>query len=105
MLGDVSYLEYINGTGGTLIKCSHYAHYKCLSSYLTANEADQNKRNIRKIIGLDFNNFQCPLCKHIANVLLPCDTMTGYTENKVYQQDFNQYDLLEFHTRLLSKIV
>lgn len=68
------------GTGGTLIKCSHYAHYKCLASYLTANEKDQRKRDLRKIIGLDFETFQCPLCKHIANVLLPCGTLTNYKD-------------------------
>ena len=75
---DINYLDYIHQTGGTLTKCSHYAHYKCLVAYLTANEQDQRKRDLRKIIGLDFETFQCPLCKHIANVLLPCDTLAYY---------------------------
>jgi hypothetical protein len=69
----INCLEVRNGTGGTLVKCAHYAHSKCLIAYLTANESDSRKRDMRKIIGLDFDTFQCPLCKHVANVLLPCD--------------------------------
>jgi len=74
-------------------------------SYLTANESDGRKRDLRKIIGLDFETFQCPLCKHIANVLLPSDSLTCYQEAKLYQKDFSPYNLLEFHTRIISKIV
>ena len=85
---DINCLDFINGTGGTLIKCSHYAHYKCLVSYLTTNEQDQRKREMRKIIGLGFDTFQCPLCKHIANVLLPCDTLSHYHDHKLLQKDF-----------------
>jgi hypothetical protein len=31
--------------------------------------------------------------------------MSGYSDMKLYQKDFKPYELLEFHTRLLSKIV
>ena len=51
---EINCLHKTTGTGGTLIKCSHYAHYKCLMSYLVANEQDQRKREVRKMIGIDF---------------------------------------------------
>lgn len=53
-------------------------HYKCLNEYLTTQEKDQKRFEIKKLIGLDFDNFQCPLCKHVANVLFPCDTLKNY---------------------------
>ncbi len=53
----INCLNKKRGTGATLIKCSHYSHYKCLTEYLTANESDARKRDLRKIIGLDFNTF------------------------------------------------
>lgn len=65
-------------TGGTIIKCMHYSHAKCLQSFLTTNEADSRKRDFKKLIGLDFQTFQCPLCKHISNILLPCDNLSNY---------------------------
>jgi hypothetical protein len=72
----INCLSKKSGTGATLIKCSHYSHFKCVTEYLTSNESDPRKRDTRKIIGLDFSTFQCPLCKHIANVLLPCGTLS-----------------------------
>ena len=57
---------------------------------------------MRKVIGLDFSTFQCPLCKHIANVLLPCSTMGEGLITKISKD--KAYTILEFQTRLLSKI-
>lgn len=31
--------------------------------------------------------------------------MSAYADMKLYQKDFKPYELLEFHTRLLSKLV
>jgi hypothetical protein len=82
------------GTGATLIKCSHYSHFKCLTEYLTSNESDTRKRETRKIIGLDFSTFQCPLCKHIANVLLPCGTLGDGLVSLIPKE--KTYEILEF---------
>lgn len=57
LLGDISCLDYVHGTGATFTKCSHYSHFSCLTNYLTLNESDQQKRNMRKIIGFDFDTF------------------------------------------------
>eukprot|EP00347_Sterkiella_histriomuscorum_P017752 403348132 len=101
---DLSYLTEHQKTGGTIIKCSHYSHYKCLNDYLITNESDIRKRESRKLIGLDFNNFQCPLCRHLSNGLIPCDTLQNYNERKFDQSDFNQIDLLQIYSNFLSKI-
>ena len=102
---EVSYLDEEEHTGGTLVKCTHYAHYKCLNNYLTSNESDRRKSEIRKTIGLNFNTFQCPLCKHISNVLFPGDTLGGYAFNKLDRPDFDQVKLFHFFTNMVSKIV
>ena len=58
---------------------------------------------MRKIIGLDFKTFQCPLCKHIANVLLPVGTMSDGGVSQLPKQ--KAYDLLDFELRILSQIL
>ena len=93
--GKFNYLHGDSGTGGTIVRCTHYAHFECLSNYLAANESSMSKRDLRKIIGLSLDNYQCPLCKHLANVLFPC-----YTDLNNGNQG-----LLQFYTDLISKIM
>ena len=99
----IDYLNEKHGTGGTLIKCTHFSHYSCLNTYLTTNETDKRKSDIRKLVGLDFETFQCPLCKHISNVLYPHDNLRNF--HKIPKKDFHPYELLEFMTNLFSKIL
>ena len=49
---------------------------------------------MRKIIGLDFSTFQCPLCKHTANVLLPCGTLGDGLVSLIPKE--KAYETLEF---------
>ncbi|CDW74007.1 zinc finger family protein [Stylonychia lemnae] len=102
---DLSYLNETELTGGTMIKCSHYSHFKCLNSYLTAKEADVRKRELSKMIGLDHKTFQCPLCRHLSNGLIPFETLDNYNENKYTQRDFDQYLLLSQIVGYLSRII
>jgi hypothetical protein len=99
---DLSYLHEVDYAGANIIKCRHYSHYKCINNYLVANEADPRKRDLRKIIGLDLETFQCPLCKQIANVLFPSNSLEKYEENKLYQKDFNKNSLIDFYSTFFS---
>ncbi len=60
-----------NLTGPVFQKCTHFAHQDCLNEYLVSNESDFEKGEMRRMIGLDLNTFQCPLCKRPSNCLLP----------------------------------
>jgi hypothetical protein len=51
--------------------CPHYVHYKCINDYLLV--CANNDRNNRKIIGLTFKMFQCPLCKSLSNSVFPAE--------------------------------
>lgn len=93
------------GTGGTVIKCSHYSHYKCLNNFLTLNQADHRKAEFRKLIGLDLQTFQCPLCKHISNGLIPYDSLRNFDQNKYDYKDFDMFSLVEAYTRFISRIL
>ncbi len=58
-------------TGTYLKTCGHYVHFKCLNDYKINS---QQQRSMRMFMAdqMAFEEFQCPLCKQFANILLPC---------------------------------
>jgi hypothetical protein len=50
-------LKYLNEmkTGGVLLKCTHYAHYKCLNEYLVSQASNIRKIDMRKLIGFEID--------------------------------------------------
>jgi len=63
------------------VKCQHSAHIKCLQDYQLSAETDMRKREIKKIIGLDFDTYQCPLCKHVSNALIPSVSLKNFSSS------------------------
>ena len=62
----------ISNTGASVSKCCHFFHEDCLQEYLTAEQTQSyEKRYMRKMIGLDNEAIQCPICKGLSNIHQP----------------------------------
>ncbi|KAJ0176856.1 hypothetical protein K1T71_008035 [Dendrolimus kikuchii] len=54
--------------GGVHVQsCGHHLHLRCLSAYLKALSAPQRPHNLQ----VDRGEFLCPLCRQLANTVLP----------------------------------
>eukprot|EP00347_Sterkiella_histriomuscorum_P012442 403368557 len=91
-------------TGGTLIKCSHYAHSKCLSKYIETQENDEDMRKERKILGLGQKTHQCPLCKQLSNILLPADDLSSVFKGNVQINILQNKQVSQIYTELYKFI-
>eukprot|EP00347_Sterkiella_histriomuscorum_P006425 403352821 len=91
-------------SGGTLIKCSHYAHSKCLSKYIETQENDEDMRKERKILGLGQKTHQCPLCKQLSNILLPADDLSSVLKGNVQINILQNKQVSQIYTELFKFI-
>lgn len=64
----------IGWMGGVHVQsCGHYLHLDCHKAYITSLRSQQNNRQ-----GLEQGEFACPLCRQMANSVLPViPAMTG----------------------------
>jgi hypothetical protein len=68
--------------------CGHSIHVDCLSSYLKALHPNQESAivSIHNILPLNIN-FRCPLCRQLANALIPLFDYNDYTNIQYTKQD------------------
>ena len=115
------YLNKLNGSASAIKNCKHYAHVKCLHGYLAEQQMHDEGVHARRVAGFDDNEFFCPICKTMANTLMPEHTLNQFIddikekhdeEKKAEDEDKDKFvisvkgrGLLEFYVDFFARVV
>ena len=93
--------------------CKHYSHVECLRKYHLEQEGNHEHDYQKRISGLRFGEFQCPVCKSINNGIMPSLSLEDacklddfeLTEGDDGKMSDKALKLLDFYMDLLSEII
>ncbi|CDW76233.1 zinc finger family protein [Stylonychia lemnae] len=98
-------LENSTYTSDTILRCNHYAHDSCLQYYLESNQQGQYTQQQRNYIGISMDQFYCPLCKSLCNMLLPDNDLSEVLTLIRSQHDSHKFaSVLNFSNVINMKI-
>ncbi|CDW91208.1 zinc finger family protein [Stylonychia lemnae] len=100
----LNYLDSESYTGGTLIKCPHFAHLTCLENYQKSQKFDQIMAEENEIVGINpLTTFQCPLCKSLANILFPIENLSNFQGG--INELMENKKILKYYKNLIEQIM
>lgn len=95
-----------NGSGAVISSCKHFTHISCLQEYMTKQQTEDAAIYNKKISGLNDDEFQCPICKGICNIVIPAKSLDELPE--VWEPQLLVTDeikaLLDFYVQFYSQL-
>ncbi|XP_014216341.1 E3 ubiquitin-protein ligase Ubr3 [Copidosoma floridanum] len=86
--------------GGVHVQtCGHHLHLDCLRSYLTSLRGSQRQQNL----DVDRGEYNCPLCRQLANSVLPLSPQLGECSAVVRSRHSSAETILSDLTNLLRE--
>jgi len=95
----------VHSQGGIYISsCGHMMHSKCLENYMDTIARDQQAHSGRNYsVNVKHNEFLCPFCKNICNVLLPVVWKDKHYTIRNFEDNEGEQEINHF-TQWLSNI-